>query len=120
VLEDANLTPILHALVTESSLPLKGLESKFAVDSTGLSTSRYARWLHARTGTVKEKADFVKLHGLCGTLTNVIVGVELGIGSDNDSPMLRPLVEGAAERFRIEQMSGDKAYSSYENHEVIG
>ena len=38
-----DLTQILGALVTTSSLPLKTVETDFAVDSSGFSTSRFVR-----------------------------------------------------------------------------
>jgi hypothetical protein len=40
-LENPSLTPILRTLITESSLPLKVVESDFAVDSSGFTTSRF-------------------------------------------------------------------------------
>jgi hypothetical protein len=39
-LEDKHLTPILRELITRSSLPLKAVETEFAVDSSGFTTSR--------------------------------------------------------------------------------
>jgi hypothetical protein len=38
-LTNAELTPILRGLITESSLPLKVVEADFAVDSSGFTTS---------------------------------------------------------------------------------
>ena len=38
-LENPELTPLLKELITESSLPLKSVETDFAVDSSGFSTS---------------------------------------------------------------------------------
>jgi hypothetical protein len=42
-LEDAALTPILTSLIERASLPLKAIESDFAVDSTGFMSSRFVR-----------------------------------------------------------------------------
>jgi len=39
-LESDSLTPILRDLVTQSSLPLKAVETDFAVDSSGFTTSK--------------------------------------------------------------------------------
>jgi hypothetical protein len=39
-LESPSLTPILKALIIESSLPLKSVETDFACDSSGFATSR--------------------------------------------------------------------------------
>jgi hypothetical protein len=43
-LESEDLTPALHGLITRCSLPLRAVETEFAVDSTGFSTSRFVRW----------------------------------------------------------------------------
>jgi hypothetical protein len=42
-LADPNLTETFSRLVTLSSLPLKGIENNFAVDSSGFSTCRFVR-----------------------------------------------------------------------------
>ena len=38
------LTQILKELISISSTPLREIEKDFAVDSSGFSTSRFARW----------------------------------------------------------------------------
>jgi hypothetical protein len=38
-LELPQLTPVLHQLITESALPLKTIETDFAIDSSGFTTS---------------------------------------------------------------------------------
>src|SRR5205823_2436502 len=40
-LASPTLTPVLYDLIETSSLPLKALESDFAVDSSGFTTSRF-------------------------------------------------------------------------------
>jgi hypothetical protein len=42
-LELEELTACLKQLITESSLPLKSVESKFAVDSSGFATGQFSR-----------------------------------------------------------------------------
>jgi hypothetical protein len=44
------LTDILKELITASSLPLKPIETEFAVDSSGFSTCRYVRWFNKKYG----------------------------------------------------------------------
>ena len=44
------LTEILKNLITTSSLPLKVVETDFAVDSSGFSTSRFVRWFNKKYG----------------------------------------------------------------------
>lgn len=43
-LEDPALTPVLKALVEENASPLKTVETEFAVDASGFSTSTFVRW----------------------------------------------------------------------------
>lgn len=41
---EEEITPILEELIKLSSLPLKQVETDFAVDSSGFSTSQFGRW----------------------------------------------------------------------------
>jgi hypothetical protein len=70
--EDEILTPHLEILIEESSLPLQVLESSFAVDSTGFSTSKFVQWVQAKHHNPKllEARDWVKVHLICGVKTN--------------------------------------------------
>ena len=43
-MENPELYPILHRLITVTSLPLRSVETVFAPDSTGFSSSRFVRW----------------------------------------------------------------------------
>lgn len=47
--KDKNLTPLLAQIVTLTSLPLKTVETKFNIDSTGFGTSNFQRWLVTST-----------------------------------------------------------------------
>src|SRR6185503_2183017 len=47
-LELEALTSVLRELIARSSLPLKALETNFAVDSSGFSTCQYASWFNAK------------------------------------------------------------------------
>ena len=55
-LEKESLTPILRELVQKSSLPLRAIETDFAVDSSGFTTSRFIRWYDKKYGRVQGKA----------------------------------------------------------------
>lgn len=113
------IKPILENLITISSLPLKEIEKDFAVDSSGFSTSRYARWFDYKWGKEKKYKVWIKAHLISGVKTNIITGVKITEGQENDSPQLKELVKKTAENFGISEVSGDKAYSSRENLEVI-
>jgi len=118
-LEDDGLTPILTDLIRQSSLPLASVEVDFAVDSSGFSTSRFTRWYDKKYCRIREKADWVKAHVICGVKTNVITAIEIGEQQANDSPFLKPLVETTAKAFTISEVSADKAYSSTTNLKTI-
>ena len=117
ILENPEATPFLRELVTRSALPLQGVETKFGQDSTGFSTLRYSRWLDVRSGKVEQTREWIKLHGMTGTTTHVIVAAH--IGDEHDAQMLPPLAKKTAEHFRMDEVSGDKAFCTYENHEVV-
>ena len=65
-LEDPATTPLLKALIAESSLPLRSIEIDFAIDSSGFATSRFVRWFDHKYGVVKQRYDWVKVHMMCG------------------------------------------------------
>lgn len=115
------LTPYLVMLIEESALPLKAIESDFAVDSSGFSTCRYVRWYDAKYGNkvLMEKRDWLKVHLMCGVKTNVVTAVEVTDRFANDSPYLKPLVEATAQNFTMREVSGDKAYLSGDNLKAV-
>jgi len=113
-LRNPELTPELRKLVRLSALPLAGVETTFATDSTGFSTCKYASWFDHKWGKVQRKQAFVKLHAITGTLTNVVTDAIVN-ESGADSPQFIPLLNGTAEGFAISEVSADKAYSSKAN-----
>src|SRR5215210_3548894 len=76
-LSDPALTDTLNYLVALSSLPLKPVETEFAVDSSGFSTSRFVRWYSKKHGRVTDNREWVKVHLMCGNSTKVVTGVEV-------------------------------------------
>ncbi len=119
VLENPALPPILRDLITQSSLPLKGVEVDFAVDSSGFTTSRFDRWFDHKYGA-KQQHDWVKVHIMCGVKTNVVTAVEIHDRHANDSPLLPPLVQATARNFAIAEVAADKGYASKRNAETVG
>jgi transposase len=118
-LENANLTPLLHNLVTQSSLPLQSVECDFAVDSSGFMTSRFVRWIDHKYGKAVEHHDWVKVHIMCGVKTNIVTAVEIHGKNANDSPLLPPLVKTTARNFALAEVSADAGYASKANAEAI-
>jgi transposase len=114
------LTPILRALIAESSLPLKSIESDFAVDSSGFATRRFVRWFDHKYGVVRQKYDWVKVHLKCGVKTNVVTAVEIAGRDAHDSPMFKPRDATVKSGFRIGEVSADAAYLSHANMNMVG
>ena len=111
--------PILENLITISSLPLREIEKDFAVDSSGFSTSRFARWFDYKWGKERKYKVWLKAHLISGVKTNIVTGVKITEGQENDSPQLAELVRKTAENFNISEVSGDKAYCGKDNFKVI-
>jgi transposase len=115
-IEDETLTPVLYALVTASAAPLASVEDTFAVDSTGFGTTMYYRHFTAKYGGQEQLAhDWVKLHALIGTTTNVIAAAEVTDRNANDSPQFVPLLTRGNGTFAIRTVVADKAYGSRTN-----
>ena len=118
-LENPEVTPILHRLIVESSRPLCAVESDFAADSSGFSTSRFIRWFDHKYGAERKQHEWVKVHIMCGTKTNTVTAVDIRGKLAQDSPVLPTLVRTTAENFTMREVSADKAYGSLNNYAVI-
>ncbi|MGA2369977.1 MAG: transposase [Candidatus Korobacteraceae bacterium] len=118
-LENPAMTPVLRNLVEQSSLPLRSVETSFAVDSSGFTTSRFTRWFDVKYGKERIKQDWVKCHLMCGVKTNIVTAVEIEEMYTNDTLMFAPMVETTAKSFRIGEVSADKAYGSRTNTDVV-
>jgi transposase len=118
-LDMPELAPYLQWLITQSSLPLKSVETSFAVDSSGFSTCQYARWYDEKYGKDQVERDWVKAHVMCGVTTNVVTSAEISGAYGADHNYFAPLVNETAKRFNVKEVSADKAYSSYANMRLV-
>ncbi len=98
-LEDEALTSVLHDLIVQSSLPLRTVETTFAPDSSGFSTSRFIRWYDEKYGHERSGRDWIKCHVLTGTKTNIVTAVRIEGRDAGHSPQFKPLLEKTAENF---------------------
>jgi len=98
-LESEVLTPYLKMLIEESALPLRAIESDFAVDSSGFSTCRFYQWVDAK-------------------YTNPKLMTKRG-SFKNDSPFFKSLVDATAQNFNMQEVSADKAYLSEANLQTV-
>lgn len=123
VIEDESVTPVLFDLIERSAAPLAEVETTFAADSTGFGATNFFRYYSAKYGS-KDSAelkahDWVKLHAMVGTKTNVVTAVTIKSRNAHDGNQLPDLVERTAETFTMLEVSADKAYSSRDNLEAI-
>ncbi|MBA4068207.1 MAG: transposase [Isosphaera sp.] len=117
--ENPAFTPLLKQLVHRSSLPLRAVETDFAIDSSGFGSNRFERWFDQKYGVTRQKCVWVKCHIACGVKTNVVTAVRILDKDAGDSPQFVPLLAETAGGFSVSEMSADKAYGSLENFEAV-
>lgn len=113
------ITPILHDLVRLSALPLAGIETDFAIDSSGFRCSSFGRYCEQAHGT-KRKHNWLKVHICTGVKTNIVADVVITDEKGADISQFEELIRGTAEDFNIGEVSADGIYSSRKNHEIVG
>jgi transposase len=119
-LEEPDLTAPLRDLVGRSALPMRPIEDRFAVDSSGFSVCKFVKWVDEKYGVERSGHDWVKVHICTGVRTNVVTAVEVRERDANDCPFLPPLLWDTADRgFTIKEASADKAYLSAQNVETV-
>jgi len=118
-MENPEMTPILKDLITITSLPLKEVEQDFTIDSSGFTTTRFARWFDYKYGKEKDKRIWIKAQLMSGVKTNIVTAVELTIAPEHDSKFLQPLMIKTAQHFQIKELSADMGYSSRDNLNAI-
>ncbi|HEX3149725.1 MAG TPA: transposase [Gemmataceae bacterium] len=119
MMENPAFTPILKELIRASAAPLASVETEFAIDSSGFSTSKFERWYDEKYGVTRQRGVWVKVHIACGVKTNVVTAVRILDKDAADSPQFIPLVKETAREFTIGEVSADKAYTSLENFEAV-
>ncbi len=118
-LENPELTPLLKTLIEQSASPLRAVETDFAVDSSGFSTTTYSRWFDHKYGKERTKQTWVKAHVMCGVKTHVVTSIEATPYESADTVQMPALVNQTAKTFTINEVSADKAYSDRRNLHVV-
>jgi transposase len=118
-IRNPHVTAILYALITETSLPLTAIETDFAADSTGFTSSRFIRWFDHQYGPRQGHHEWVKVHLMCGVRTNIVTAVEIKDRDASDTKLLPALVDATAKNFKLNEISADKGYGSLNNYDVI-
>jgi hypothetical protein len=114
-----SLQPLLKALIEQCASPLKAVDTDFAVDSSGFSTSTYARWFDHKWGKERSHQNWVKTHIMCGVKTHVVTSVEATPYQSADTLQFPALVARTAKTFDINEVSADKAYSDRRNLHAV-
>lgn len=121
-IQSEKFTPILKELITLSAIPLKAVETKFAIDSSGFRTTKFNDYCRETHHTGKEH-EWIKVHICTGVKTNIITAVDVGLDGnwkDSDCPHFIPLVEETSKSgFNMQEVSADKAYSSRDNYGYV-
>jgi len=118
-LENPELTELLKTLIGQSASPLRAIESDFAVDSSGFSTTTYSRWFDHKYGKERSKQTWVKTHLMCGVTTHIVTSVEATPFESAYTVQLPALVNQTAKTFSINEVSADKAYSDRRNLHAV-
>jgi transposase len=119
MMDNEALTPILKNLIHYSARPLRSVETKFAIDSSGFAADRFERWYDFKYGVTRKRCQWVKVHIACGIKTNIVSAVRILDRDAADCPQFDPLVRETKEGFQIDDVSADKAYLSLENFETV-
>lgn len=115
---DETLTPVLYSLIERSAWPLRAIETTFAPDSSGFSTSRFVKWYDEKYGE-RSGRDWVKAHVMTGCKSNIITTAIIDTPTAGDSPQFKQLMDRTiANGFKIGDVCADKAYLSKENQEL--
>jgi transposase len=113
------LTQILMDLITKSSLPLKSVETSFAIDASGFSTSRFGRYYDFRYGKSERYKTWIKAHLVCGVKTNIITAVKITDDYTHESQFFNNLITKTSENFEIKEVLADRGYSSRKSFEIV-
>jgi hypothetical protein len=84
---DESVTPILHELIAESCSPLHALETRFAVDGTGIGMDKFRRWVEEKDNG-DGRADLVTVNNI-GTVSALMnTGTGSFVGPVSTIPMV--------------------------------
>ena len=110
---------LLSKLLTITAIPLRKLEDKYSLDSSGFGSYTNERWIKAKYQTKKNFKNYLKGHILVGTKTNIICKCEITPGNLSDVRQAPKIILEASQNFKIKEFSADKAYGSKLVYRII-
>jgi transposase len=114
------MTETLTAMLELSSLPLRAVETQFAVDSSGFGTTNMHTWFSTKHGREVTAREWRKVHAMCGTSTHIVTAAVVTPNAANDAPLLPELLATTAGNFpNVREVSADKGYLSHANAAII-
>ncbi len=119
-LREPGLEPILSDLIANASLPLTAIETDFAMDATGFTTSQFDGWYdHRHRDRSEAKRVWMKLHIATGVRSNIVTAAQVTPANHADSTQFEALLRTTAKGFTIGQVSADKGYLSRANVDAV-
>lgn len=110
--------PVLHDLLARAAIPLIGVDTACAIDSSGFRTTRFHYYNHEKYQPTR-KNIWLKAHILAGVQTHVVPVLEITEGSAGDSPRFPALLKRAVDAgFAIKEVYADKGYLARNNFEA--
>ena len=77
------------------------MTARCGYDSSGFSTTTYARWFYHKYGKMRSEVKWIKAHLMCGVKTHVITSAEVTPTETADAPQFIPLVSATARTFNL-------------------
>lgn len=113
-IEDKRLTPFIERLISLSCLPLRAVDTSFAVDATGFGSRQYYQHRFKKDERNVEKQEVIKLHACVGVKTHVITMARVTSWNVHDSKEFSNVVVPTSKMFKIAEVSEDKGYLAHE------
>ncbi len=111
-------TPILEDMLARSVLPLRNIETRCAIDSTGFRTTNFHHYREEKYNPTR-KNIWLKASALVGIRTHAILAVEISEGTAGDSPRFPILLERAMKAgFQLKEVLADRAYNARHNFDM--
>ncbi len=112
---------LLQYLITLSAMPLKSIETDFAMDASGFGSYQYERWMRVRfqRGGQRGWRNYVKLHVTVGKNTQIITAAKVTYGNESDIKQMPYLLQQTNKGFDMQKVLADKAYSGRKMFELI-
>lgn len=113
------IKPYLDALLEVTTRPFKKLEHDFSTDATGVRTKCFSTWYSLRCRKRIRRRDHIAAHVTTGRKTHAAFAVNTEVKKGRDSEYMREHVKGIAQRFLVNDWSGDSAYLARANCDAV-